>query len=267
MQQLQDSKRQRLLSIRCLSVLALIIASTVPIQAVAATATCNSDLDTRISGPGSPTDPIFLNEPITATASFKARDIAGGSHLSIPNFGFAADCNANSDGLTYDNCISPGNTVNYLGGLIVGDNCKNISNEKIKFPAPQSSFIDFIPLNGPVIIDENESCTISWEFEVTALREDSPDVPNLREVMYQATTFPLTDENEDAMCDNGLQAGESRTDSVPRKPTGTMRTVIATLLSCRPADWQRIGQSLPIRARWTTWTISLSTTRYWVSKI
>jgi hypothetical protein len=210
MQQLQDSKRQRLLSIRCLSVLALIIASTVPIQAVAATATCNSDLDTRISGPGSPTDPIFLNEPITATARFKARDIAGGSHLSIPNFGFAADCNANSDGLTYDNCISPGNTVNYLGGIIVGDNCKNISNEKIKFPAPQSSFIDFIPLNGPVIIDENESCTISWEFEVTALREDSPDVPNLREVMYQATTFPLTDENEDAMCDNGLQAGESR---------------------------------------------------------
>ena len=193
-----------------LSILAVIFASTVPGQVLAQFETCNSDLEVFLRGPGTASDRIFVGDDIRVVTRLRAQGIVGGEYLSIPNFGFAGDCLPHPDGLTYENCISPGNSINYLGVFAVSDSCRNAAGEKIEFPSTQSSFIDFIPTNGPIIIPENGECEVFWEFEVTALKDKPSGEPTLTTFMHQATSFPLADEGITAQCDNGLPTSEDR---------------------------------------------------------
>ena len=207
-----DRHGKRMLSSLSMGILAVLLFSMVPGQAFGqAGLSCNSEMLAFVQGPGSPTDPIFLDDEITVTNYMIAGEIEGGTELSLPNFGFAADCKPNLDGLTYDNCVARGNTINYLGGIVVSDNCVNANGEKIEFPGPQSSFIDFIPTNGPMIIPEFDFCRVSWKFEVTALKDLVPNVPTKRAILHQALSFPLSAEALDpdpfvpAICDNGRE--------------------------------------------------------------
>lgn len=222
MRHLQRSERHELRKVSTWGLGVLVVLSAFMLSGQAHAATCNSELDLRLSGPGVPGDPIFLGDDVRATMRIRAVDIQQGNYVDVPNFGFAADCQKNEGliGLTYDNCKGQGNGINYLGDIVVGANCVSADGSPITFDLTQSTFIDFFPDNPPIRIQENESCTISWEFEVDSLNDPDGQPPAPQEAtIFQVVSFPLSEAALDgddqpfapAMCDNGRLTSEDRT--------------------------------------------------------
>jgi hypothetical protein len=160
-------------------ILAFLFTALVPAQAFAVTGgTCNSDLEWYLEGPGAfPDTQWFVNDVMKVKATFKAGAITGGTgpeYLQIPDFGFAADCEAVPGGLTWGNCIlkNPASVDITFLGKPVNDpvqTCKNPAGTAINFLAPESNRITFTPTNGPIQLPEGSSCKMSWNFQVTDL--------------------------------------------------------------------------------------------------
>ncbi len=121
----------------------------------------------------------FVNDVMKVKAKFKAGAITGGTgnpeYLQIPDFGFAADCEAVPGGLTWANCIlknPPTVDITFLGKPINDPTytCKNPSGADINFLAPESNRITFTPTNGPIQLLEENYCKMSWDFKVTDLK-------------------------------------------------------------------------------------------------
>lgn len=184
--------------------LAFVLLPLVPSQ-VEAQSTCNSNLQYQTHGPM----PYFLGDEITVQAFLAAGSIGNGDYLDIPDIGFAMDCKS-MDGLTWESCDPNGHKVTFIGKVETAENCVNPSDQQIKFPGQESSFVELIPLNGPLRIQENESCLISWKFRVDELA--SP--VDTTERIAQVVSFPIDEVGGPAICDNGLPTSQDRAGSV-----------------------------------------------------
>ncbi|NNK32774.1 MAG: hypothetical protein HKP02_06590, partial [Xanthomonadales bacterium] len=185
-----------------LGILAFILIPLMPSTAFAQNS-CNSRLLYVTDGPSG--GMWFPGDEITVTAVLGALEIEGGSYLDIPDFGFAMDCQE-TPGLVYNNCFANGHDIRFLGDITPGPGCVNAAGAPISFPEPQSSFIDFIPLNGPLRIQENQNCVISWKFEVDTLNAPGDST----ERIWQVVSFPLDRQDDPAMCNNGLTTAQDR---------------------------------------------------------
>lgn len=166
-------------------------------QALAQSASCNPNANmTIIDNPG----PFFLDETLRVSANIGARDIGNGNYLDIPAFGFALNCEA---GQNFQNCVSAGNTVEFLGNM--ASSCVDSAGDPVNLLIPQANVIPMQPDSLlPIRTPANTMCNVQFDIAIRDLDEE-----NTNRKINQALGWPV--QNKIATCDNGLTANGSAT--------------------------------------------------------
>ena len=173
----------------------LALAVLVPAQAMAQQATCNPDLDFTITTPGS----FQLGQTLRVSANLGAGDIVGGTYQDIYAFGYALNC---QPGQNFQNCVSEGNTVEFLGNLTT--NCKNSQGQPAELNFPETNVIPITAVDYPIRTGPNQQCNVQFDMRVVALAPDDDNI--VRQAMgWPLEGFPPT------KCSNGLTSVASST--------------------------------------------------------
>ena len=205
MRDIQRTKSQagHIFSTWAMGLLTLVLLPLMPGQAFAES-TCNTNLQYIVTGPD--TGPWFLDDVLTVQAILGAGTIKGGNWVDIPDLGFGMACEEDASGLTWESCNNVPHEITFLGNITPEPDCLNSEGAPILFPPAESNKIELDPLNGPLRIQENESCMISWDFRVDGLVGEVDGT----ERIHQVVSFPVDKLDNPARCDNNLTTGEDR---------------------------------------------------------
>ncbi len=176
---------------------ALLLVGFAPLQTFAqVNQSCNPDLEFGITDTPFP---IFLGETFRISAHLGAQDIKDGTAQDITAFGYALNC---QPGQNFQNCISEGNTVEFLGNL--STDCKRPDGSDVVLAFPQSNVIPITTVGGPIRTGANDTCNVQFDARIIEL---APDDDN---IVIQSMGWPI--ENLPATtCNNGLTSTASST--------------------------------------------------------
>ncbi|MEJ8569339.1 COG1470 family protein, partial [Elongatibacter sediminis] len=144
--------------------------------------------------------PFFLDETLRVSANIGAGQIRSGSYLDIHGFGFALNCHP---GEGFSNCISEGNTVEFLGNM--STDCVDSAGNPVDLLVPESNVIPMTTTSGlPIRTPANTQCNVQFDMAVRELAEGGD------RLIVQAMGWPLEGMSA-STCDNGLTSSASAT--------------------------------------------------------